>query len=83
MLGLGYEVEFFSELSDQFDSIVIVGENLTKSCYPSFVEPYLDAIKTLEEVNLLKKFLWYAFLALAIMSMQSLSTIFILDKHFF
>ena len=50
MLGLGYELEFFSSLSDKFDSIILIGENLNKSCYPDFVEPHLNAVKALEEV---------------------------------
>ena len=51
MLGLGYEVEYFSTLNERVDSIVIVGENLTQSSYPDFLKPYLNAIKNLEEVT--------------------------------
>lgn len=55
MLGLGYEVEYFSSLTERVDSIVIVGENLTESSYPDFLKPYLEAIKNLEEVCINKK----------------------------
>jgi len=51
MLGLGYEVEYFSSLTERVDSIVIVGENLTESSYPDFLKPYLEAIKNLEEID--------------------------------
>jgi len=51
MLGLGYAVDYFDTLNDQYDSIVIVGEDFNKSHYPDFAQPYLTAIQNLVEVG--------------------------------
>lgn len=51
MLGLGYELVYFSSLSDKFDSIVLIGENLEQSCYPDFVSPHVNAVKAIQEVK--------------------------------
>lgn len=51
MLGLGYDVEFFTSVNDRFDAIVIVGEDFDKSNYPDFIEPYLNAIRNLAELD--------------------------------
>lgn len=51
MLGLGYELVYFSSLSDKFDSIVLIGENLEQSCYPDFVAPHVSAVKAIQEID--------------------------------
>jgi len=50
-MDLAYDVKFFNSISDEFDSIIIVGENYEQVHYPDFVKPYLKAIKDFAEVD--------------------------------
>lgn len=51
MLGLGYEVEYFSSANDRLDALVIVGEDLEEEHYPDFIQPYLTTIRNLAELD--------------------------------
>lgn len=51
MGSLDYKVVHFTEVTDQFDSVVIVGEDLKSEHYPEFAKPYVSAIKSLSEVR--------------------------------
>jgi len=64
MLGLGYAVDYFDTLNDQYDSIVIVGEDFNKSHYPDFAQPYLTAIQNLVEVGWILCFQYFKWLKL-------------------
>lgn len=49
--SLGYEVDYFTDLNDQFDGIVVVGENLDSENYPAIIKPYLESIQSLAEYD--------------------------------
>ncbi|XP_057308334.1 putative aminopeptidase W07G4.4 isoform X2 [Hydractinia symbiolongicarpus] len=47
MARLSYTIEYAEAITDAYDSVVVVGENLKQEHYAAFTKPYLQAIKAL------------------------------------